>query len=91
MTNLTISIPEEIRENMKKYPEIKWSEVVRQAIREYLEKLRGSKTLDSSHYAKIADFSGVNLNSISIDKAKKHYKKMRDLEWERHSTTLTSS
>ena len=39
MVNITLSIPNEIREKMKKYKEIKWSEIVREAIIEKLKKL----------------------------------------------------
>ena len=91
MANLTLSIPDDTRERMRRYPEIKWSEVVRKAILEYLDKLMGSETYDSSHYARLAEHTGVNLESISMDKAEKHYKKMRNLEWKRHSTTRASS
>ena len=90
MANITLSIPDDIREKMRKYPDIKWSEVVRKAILEYLDKLRGSETRDSSYYAKIAEHAGVDIDSISINKAEEYYKKMRDLEWKRHSTTRTS-
>lgn len=91
MANITLSIPDDIRENMRKYPEIKWSEVVRKALLEYLDKLRGSETYDSSRYIKLAERTGVDLESISMEKAEKHYKKMRELEWKRHSSTRTSS
>ena len=39
MVNITLSIPEKIKEKMSKYKEIKWSEVVREAIIEKLKKL----------------------------------------------------
>ncbi|MFQ5834238.1 MAG: hypothetical protein ACE5H4_16155 [Candidatus Thorarchaeota archaeon] len=91
MANLTLSIPDDVRERMRKYPEIKWSEVVRRAILEYLDRLMGSETIDSAHYAKLAEKTGVNLDSISMDEAERHYGKMRELEWERHSMTRTSS
>ena len=32
MTNMTLAIPEELHRIMKKYQEIKWSEVARQAL-----------------------------------------------------------
>ena len=91
MANITLSIPDDIRERMRKYPEIKWSEIVRRAILEYLDELTGSETLDSSYYANLAKRTGVRLEDIPLDKAEKHYKKMRDLEWKRHSTTRMSS
>jgi len=40
MTNLTLSIPDDLYEEMKKHPEIRWSEVARQAVRRKLEDLR---------------------------------------------------
>lgn len=33
MVSLTLSIPEEMRKEMKKFPEINWSAVAREAIR----------------------------------------------------------
>ncbi len=39
MANITLSIPDELREKMKKYKEIKWSEIVRKAIINELKKL----------------------------------------------------
>ncbi len=90
MANITLSIPDEIRKLMRKYPEIKWSEVVRKAILEYLDRLMGSETLDSEYYAKLAEETGIDLDSISFEDAEKHYKKMRRMEWERRSTTRMS-
>ena len=39
MVNVTLAVPEELHRIMKKHPEIKWSEVARQAIWEYARKL----------------------------------------------------
>ncbi len=39
MANVTLSVPEELRRIMKSHPEIKWSEVARQAMWEYAKKL----------------------------------------------------
>lgn len=39
MTNMTLAIPEELHEIIKRYPEIKWSEVARQAIWDKARKL----------------------------------------------------
>lgn len=39
MANVTLAVPEELRRLMKKHPEIKWSEVARQAMWEYARKL----------------------------------------------------
>ncbi len=91
MANITLSIPDDVRERMRMYPEIKWSEVVRRAILDYLDKLMGSETHDVSHYTAIAKRTGVDVNEIPLEDAEKHYKKMRELEWDRHSSTQTSS
>ena len=39
MGNITLSLPEDLLRRMKKYKEIKWSEVARQRIIEYLNAL----------------------------------------------------
>ena len=91
MVNITLSIPDEILDKMKKYPDIKWSEFVRRAILAYLDKLRGSKTRKSDWYVSLARKVGVDLDSISVDIALAQYEKMKKLECDRHSTTQTSS
>ena len=39
MVNMTLSIPNELREKMKKFAEIKWSEIARHAIQQRIEDL----------------------------------------------------
>ena len=39
MVNITLSIPARLHERMKKYPEIKWSEIARKAIAETIKKM----------------------------------------------------
>ncbi len=39
VTNVTISVPEELKKEMDSFPEINWSEVARQAIREKASQL----------------------------------------------------
>lgn len=39
MVNVTLAVPEELHKIMKRHPEIKWSEVARQAMWEYARKL----------------------------------------------------
>ncbi len=40
MVNVTLAVPEELRRLMKSHPEIKWSEVARQAMWAYAGKLQ---------------------------------------------------
>ncbi|MBI2629897.1 hypothetical protein HYW76_02255 [Candidatus Pacearchaeota archaeon] len=39
MVNMTLAIPEELHAKMKKYSEIKWSEIARQAIEQRINDL----------------------------------------------------
>jgi len=39
LVNVTLAVPEELHRIMRRHPEIKWSEVARQAIWEYARKL----------------------------------------------------
>ncbi len=48
MANYTIHIPEELYNRMKKHPEIKWSEILRQGIKEYLDILEFKYEMKSS-------------------------------------------
>jgi len=45
MANLTLSVPDDLYEEMKRHPEIRWSEVARQALARKLEDLRRLDTL----------------------------------------------
>ena len=39
MTNMTLAVPEDLHEIMRKHAEIKWSEIARQALWEHARKL----------------------------------------------------
>ena len=40
MPNVTIRVPDDLKEEMDDHPEINWSEVARRSMHEYLQKLR---------------------------------------------------
>ena len=40
MANITLSIPEELKEEMNKFPEINWSEVARASIKQKIADLK---------------------------------------------------
>jgi hypothetical protein len=93
MTNMTISIPSELCEKMKKHAEIKWSEVVRKSIADYINKMeivKGGVVPSSILVAMLKD-SNLELSNITLEKATEQYEKSSDLEWKRLSTTQTSS
>ena len=88
MPNITLSIPDDIYEKMKEYSEVKWSEVARKAIVDYIKKLEETKTEITTQelLKELGDDFKKILSELSIEKAVKGYKKMRDAEWKRTST-----
>ena len=60
MTNITLALPEELHEKMKKHSDIRWSEVVRKSIEEkvktleILDKLTRKSKLSKKHIEEIA-------------------------------------
>jgi metal-responsive CopG/Arc/MetJ family transcriptional regulator len=93
LVNVTVSVPEDLYEKMKKYSEVRWSEVVRRALMEYVGRLevveRG--VVSSENLAAMLKESGLDVESISLEKAVKGYEKARELEWKRLSSTRTRS
>jgi len=93
MTNMTISIPSELCEKMKKHSEVKWSEVVRKSIADYISKMEIAKggVVPSSTLVAILKDSNLDISNITLEKATEQYEKSRDLEWKRLSTIQTGS
>jgi hypothetical protein len=88
MANVTLSVPEDIFQRMKRRRDVKWSEVAREAIIEKLERLEGPIGFNArtSDLRKLMATSGVSLDDVSVDDAIRYCKKMRELEWRRTST-----
>jgi metal-responsive CopG/Arc/MetJ family transcriptional regulator len=93
MVNITISIPEELYGKMKRYSEVKWSEVVRKALTEYVGRLEivEGGIVSSEKLAVMLKDSNLDVSCVDLDKAVEYYEKGRKLEWKRLSTTQTSS
>lgn len=92
MVNVTVSIPEELYVKMKKYSEVKWSEVVRKALTDYVGRLeiieRG--IVPSEKLAAMLRESKLDVASMNLEEAVRYYDEGRKLEWKRSSTTQTS-
>lgn len=88
MTNITLSIPNDVHFKMKMHKEIRWSEVVRRAITDFIGKLeeKGSGMTTDELLVELGDDFRKNLGELSFETAEKEYKKMRDAEWKRVST-----
>ena len=93
MPNITISIPEETYKKMKEYSEVKWSEVVRKALTEYMGKLEATerRVVSSDELTKLLKESKLDVSSINLEKAIEHYEKAGELEWKRFSTIQARS
>lgn len=87
MPHITLSVPEEIYREMKKHPEIKWSEVARESISARLMKMRTASRA-SEIRLHIDPKALDSVSRISASKSKKLYKKMVREEW-KHAKYLT--
>jgi len=74
---------------MKKRSDIRWSEVARRAIAEQLDRLEGPMGLERPmvEVRRILAQAGVNPEAVPIEKAIRHYRKVRRLDWKRASST----
>ena len=71
MTNMTLAIPDDLYEVMKKHKEIKWTEVARQAIRERARKIELMDSLLSK--SEITEEDAIEIgNKIKHEISKKH-------------------
>ena len=93
MVNITVSIPPELCEKMKRHSEVKWSEVVRKALVNYVDRLEivEGGLISMKKLAKKFRDSGVETSNIDLKKAIEFYEEGRKKEWKRLSTTQTSS
>ena len=66
MTNYTFSVPKKMYERMKQHPEIKWSEILRQALEKYLDELEFNGEMKSSD---LLSKLGLDLSKIPDEKA----------------------
>ncbi|MEM3617834.1 MAG: ribbon-helix-helix domain-containing protein [Candidatus Bathyarchaeia archaeon] len=89
MVNITVSIPEELYRKMKKYSEVRWSEVVRKALADYIRRLEAVErgVVSSERLLELLGEFSLDLSGISLEKALEFYEKARELEWKRFSST----
>lgn len=74
MTNITLSIDDDVYNKMRKYSEIKWSEFVRKIIKKRIEEL---ETLDKS-----ANKDSIVNMLASEDVLKKDWDNKEDSAWD---------
>jgi predicted DNA-binding protein len=85
--SFTVRISRELYEKMKRFREINWSEVVRKAIEEYIERLEeGEKAVLAKKVVEELVRMGVDvekLKPLSPEEEDKLYKELRERTWER--------
>ena len=88
MTNLTVAIPEVLSRRMKRHSEVKWSEVVRKALTDYVDRLEIVEcgVISAEALAKKLKEKGVDISAIDLDRAIKHYEEGRKQARKRLST-----
>jgi len=92
MVNITISVPQELYDKMKRYSEVRWSEVVRKALAEYVGRLEivEGGIVSSEKLSGMLKDSDLDVSCVDLEKAVEFYEKGRKLEWKRLSTTQIS-
>jgi len=93
MANITISLPKDLCEKMKRHSEVKWSEVVRKALSDYVDRLEivEGGVVPMKTLAKRMKEKGVDVSKIDLEKAIKYYEEGRKLGRKRLSTIQASS
>jgi hypothetical protein len=85
MTNVTFSVEKNLYAKMKQHPEIKWSEIFRKAIRDYLAFLERPKTISGAEL-----FASINIPTTLLSHAREMEirKEQRELENKRAKKIL---
>ena len=85
MAHITLSIPDEMHQEMKRHPEIKWSEAARKGIREQLLEMKGIlkgedwlNSLPSSTKNRIRE-----LKKLPKEDWRKWHKQVKEKEWKK--------
>ena len=91
MPNITLSLPEELYKKMKKYPEIKWSVVIRKYLEEYIRKLEYAEEARTEEILQDLKPLEKELREISDEAAISFAIGAVRKRWRRSSTTQVSS
>lgn len=84
MANITISIDEDLYKKMKEHPEIKWPEVLRESIEDYLKKVEKIDSVSMKEFKKRIDPKILKkARKLRIEDEESLYKKAKEMEEER--------
>jgi len=93
MVNITISVPQELYDKMKRHSEVIWSEVVRKALADYVRRLEivEGGVVSSEKLAEMLKESNLNVSCVDLEKAVEYYDDGSELESKRLSTAQRMS
>lgn len=75
MPNMTIRVPDDLKQRLDEHPEINWSEVARQSMREYLHRLDVADEIASQ-----SELSEDDAAALSEDVKQQIAERYRDAE-----------
>jgi predicted transcriptional regulator len=75
MPNMTIRVPDDLKQRLDEHPEINWSEVARQSMREYLHRLDVADEIASR-----SELSEEDAVALSEDVKRQIAERYRDAE-----------
>jgi hypothetical protein len=89
MTNITFSVDNTLHQRMKLHPEIKWSEILRKSLIQYLDNLEmpnkiTAEELRSHLPAEILQ----SIDNESIEESERYYKKITSAKKHRHANLI---
>ncbi len=87
MPNITLSLPRDLYEEMKLRKEIKWSEVIRKLLREYISELKREKIKEAVPIAEIRETFKDILRDIEETNFEKGSEELRREEMKRIEIT----
>jgi len=84
MTNITFSVDDDLHKKMKEHPEIKWTEIFRQSIVNYLKKVEEIDVLSILEFKKRVDPEILKkIDALNEQDETMFYEKAKKLEEER--------
>jgi hypothetical protein len=77
MVNITVPIPQELYEKIKKYPQTDWNKITNKAIADYIERLEKTdgKIVSAEKLAGMLRESNLDVSCVDLDKAIECYEK----------------
>jgi len=84
MTNITFSVDDDLHKKMKEHPEIKWTEILRQSIRNNLKKVEEMDVISIKDFRKRLDPELLKkIKELDEQEEILFYKKAKKMEQER--------